>query len=50
MFAGDSEKIRQLEERIQSLTKDLHTMQSTMHGMNQRLYIHFFYIIYLLFI
>ncbi|XP_074542121.1 EMILIN-1-A [Halichoeres trimaculatus] len=34
---GDSEKIRQLEETIRGLTKDLHTMQLTIHGMNQRL-------------
>ena len=30
--------MRQLEEKIQRLTKDLHDMQSTMHGMNRRLH------------
>ncbi|XP_042359190.1 EMILIN-1a [Plectropomus leopardus] len=34
---GDSEKIRQLEETIRGLTKDLHNMQTTIHGINQRL-------------
>lgn len=31
---GDSDKIRQLEEKIQSLTKDLHNVQATLRGMN----------------
>ncbi|XP_035473482.2 EMILIN-1a [Scophthalmus maximus] len=34
---GDTEKIKQLEETMRGLTKDLHNMQTTMHGMNQRL-------------
>ncbi|XP_040920402.1 EMILIN-1a isoform X2 [Toxotes jaculatrix] len=34
---GDSEKIKQLEERIHGLTKDLHNVQTTLHGINQRL-------------
>ncbi|XP_068197995.1 EMILIN-1-A [Antennarius striatus] len=34
---GDSERIRQLEETIRSLTKDLHNMQTTIQGINQRL-------------
>ncbi|KAE8287083.1 EMILIN-1 Elastin microfibril interface-located protein 1 [Larimichthys crocea] len=34
---GDSEKIRQLEETIRSLTKDLHNMQTTIDGINQKL-------------
>ncbi|GAA6233909.1 EMILIN-1-like [Lates japonicus] len=34
---GDSEKIKQLEETIRGLTKDLHTMQTTIQDMNQRL-------------
>ncbi|XP_074471923.1 EMILIN-1-A isoform X1 [Sebastes fasciatus] len=34
---GDSEKIRQLEETIRGLTKDLHNMQTTINGINQRL-------------
>ncbi|KAM3877469.1 EMILIN-1b [Diretmus argenteus] len=33
---GDSEKMRQMEEKIQSLTKDLHDLQSTLRGMNDR--------------
>lgn len=33
----DSGKIRQLEETIRDLTKDLHTMQTTIHGINERL-------------
>lgn len=36
---GDTEKIRQLEETIRGLTKDLHSMQTTIHGINQRLYV-----------
>ncbi|XP_036437296.1 EMILIN-1a [Colossoma macropomum] len=35
---GDSDKIRQLEEKIHSLTKELHDMQSTMQGMNQKIH------------
>ncbi|XP_054474797.1 EMILIN-1a [Anoplopoma fimbria] len=34
---GDSEKIKQLEETIRGLTKDLHNMRTTIHGINQRL-------------
>uniref|UniRef100_A0A3P8T717 Elastin microfibril interfacer 1a n=1 Tax=Amphiprion percula TaxID=161767 RepID=A0A3P8T717_AMPPE len=34
--SSDQEKIRQLEETIRGLTKDLHTMQTTIHGINQR--------------
>ncbi|CAK6963153.1 EMILIN-1a [Scomber scombrus] len=34
---GDSDKVRQLEETINGLTKDLHNMQTTIHGINQRL-------------
>ncbi|XP_041951560.1 EMILIN-1a [Alosa sapidissima] len=35
---GDSDKMRQLEEKIESLTKDLYNLQSTMHGMSERLH------------
>ncbi|KAM6964989.1 EMILIN-1-A [Aplochiton taeniatus] len=35
---GESEKMRLLEEKIRSLTKDLHNMQTTMQGINQRLH------------
>ncbi|XP_022593507.1 EMILIN-1-like [Seriola dumerili] len=34
---GDNEKIRQLEETIRGLTKDLHNMQTTINGINQKL-------------
>lgn len=34
---GDNEKIRQLEDTIRGLTKDLHNMQTTINGINQRL-------------
>ncbi|KAL7388522.1 hypothetical protein ABVT39_015629 [Epinephelus coioides] len=34
---GDSERIRQLEDTISGLTKDLHNMKTTIHSMNQRL-------------
>ncbi|XP_026871731.2 EMILIN-1a [Electrophorus electricus] len=34
---GDSDKIRQLEEKIQSLTRDLQDVKSSLHGVNQRL-------------
>ncbi|KAI1897839.1 hypothetical protein AGOR_G00087400 [Albula goreensis] len=34
---GDNEKVKQLEEKIQSLTKDLHDLQSTMRGMNKKI-------------
>ncbi|XP_068609944.1 EMILIN-1-A [Brachionichthys hirsutus] len=34
---GDSERIRQLEETIRGLTKDLHNMKTTLQGINQRL-------------
>ncbi|XP_071238172.1 EMILIN-1-A-like isoform X1 [Salvelinus alpinus] len=33
---GDSDKTRQLEDKIQSLTKDLQDLQSTLRGMNER--------------
>ncbi|KAL6477256.1 hypothetical protein MHYP_G00130910 [Metynnis hypsauchen] len=33
---GDSEKMKQLEDKIQSLSKDLHDLQSTLRGMNER--------------
>ncbi|KAL4630433.1 EMILIN-1-like [Arapaima gigas] len=32
---GDSDKMRQLEEKIQSLTKELHDLQGTVRGMNE---------------
>lgn len=34
---GDREKVKQLEETIHGLTKDLHNMQTTIHDINQRL-------------
>ncbi|KAM4522720.1 EMILIN-1-A [Odontesthes bonariensis] len=34
---GDTERIRQLEDTIRSLTKNLHNMQTTINGINQRL-------------
>lgn len=34
---GDSERIRQLEDTIRGLTKELHNVQTTMHSINQRL-------------
>lgn len=36
---GDTEKIRQLENTIHGLTKDLSNMQTTINGINQRLYV-----------
>ncbi|KAJ8410302.1 hypothetical protein AAFF_G00202830 [Aldrovandia affinis] len=33
---GDSEKMRQLEDKIQSLTKDLHDLQSTLRDLNEK--------------
>lgn len=36
---GDTEKIRQLENTIHGLTKDLNNMQTTINGINQRLYV-----------
>ncbi|XP_062302401.1 EMILIN-1-A-like isoform X1 [Osmerus eperlanus] len=33
---GDNDKMSQLEDKIQSLTKDLHDLQSTLRGMNER--------------
>lgn len=33
---GDSEKVRQLEEKVQSLTKDLNDLQSTLQGMTEK--------------
>uniref|UniRef100_UPI003AAF4A4F EMILIN-1b n=1 Tax=Centroberyx gerrardi TaxID=166262 RepID=UPI003AAF4A4F len=33
---GDNEKMQQLEEKIQSLTKNLHDLQSTLRTMNER--------------
>lgn len=35
----NSEKFRNLEEAIRGLTKDLHSMQTTINGINQRLYV-----------
>ncbi|XP_063351765.1 EMILIN-1-A [Pelmatolapia mariae] len=35
---GDTEKIRQLENTIHGLTKDLNNMQTTINGINQRLH------------
>lgn len=32
----DSDKMKQMEEKIQRLTKDLHDLQSTLHTMNER--------------
>uniref|UniRef100_UPI0037E85912 EMILIN-1-A n=1 Tax=Semicossyphus pulcher TaxID=241346 RepID=UPI0037E85912 len=34
---GDTERIRQLEETIRGMSKDLNNMQTTIHGINQRL-------------
>ncbi|KAM9703856.1 EMILIN-1-A [Menidia menidia] len=34
---GDRERIQQLEDTIRGLTKDLHNMQTTIQGINQRL-------------
>nr|XP_061843392.1 EMILIN-1-A-like isoform X2 [Nerophis lumbriciformis] len=34
---GDREKVRQLEETISRLTKDLHSMQTSIHDVDQRL-------------
>lgn len=39
---GDAEKIRQLEETVRGLTKDLHNMQTSIHGIDQRLYVNVF--------
>nr|XP_033792643.1 EMILIN-1 [Geotrypetes seraphini] len=33
---GDSEKVKQLEEKVQTLTKELHDLQSTLQGMNEK--------------
>ncbi|XP_030630719.1 EMILIN-1b [Chanos chanos] len=33
---SDIDKMKQLEDKIQSLTKDLHDLQSTLRGMNER--------------
>ncbi|XP_073783599.1 EMILIN-1b isoform X2 [Danio rerio] len=33
---GDNDKMRQLEDKIQRLTKDLHDLQSTLRGMNEK--------------
>ncbi|XP_077366533.1 EMILIN-1-A isoform X1 [Festucalex cinctus] len=33
---GDSEKVRQLEETINGLTKDLHNIQTSIHDLNQK--------------
>ncbi|KPP71079.1 EMILIN-1-like, partial [Scleropages formosus] len=33
---GDSEKMRELEEKIQSLTKELYDLQDTVRGMNEK--------------
>ncbi|KAI4903592.1 hypothetical protein NFI96_001055 [Prochilodus magdalenae] len=34
--SGDGAKMKQLEDKIQSLTKELHDLQSTLRGMNER--------------
>ncbi|CAN9507799.1 unnamed protein product [Ophioblennius macclurei] len=34
---GDSEKIKQLEDTVRDLSKDLHNVQTTIHGINQKL-------------
>nr|XP_020487119.1 EMILIN-1-like [Labrus bergylta] len=34
---GDTERIRQLEDTVRGLTKDLHNMQTSINGMNQKL-------------
>ncbi|KAM3931424.1 EMILIN-1 isoform 1-T2 [Leptodactylus fuscus] len=33
---GDSEKVKQLEDKVQRLTKELQNLQSTMQGMNEK--------------
>ncbi|MBN3296448.1 EMILIN-1b [Amia ocellicauda] len=33
---GESDKVKQLEDKIQSLTKDLHDLQSTLRGLNDK--------------
>ncbi|XP_077148122.1 EMILIN-1 isoform X1 [Ranitomeya variabilis] len=33
---GDSEKVKQLEDKVQRLTKDLQSLQSTLQGMNEK--------------
>ncbi|KAM9315722.1 EMILIN-1 [Gastrophryne carolinensis] len=33
---GDSEKVKQLEGKVQQLTKELQTLQSTLQGMNEK--------------
>uniref|UniRef100_W5NG76 Elastin microfibril interfacer 1a n=1 Tax=Lepisosteus oculatus TaxID=7918 RepID=W5NG76_LEPOC len=33
---GDTDKVKQLEDKIQSLTKDLHDLQSTLRGLNEK--------------
>nr|DBA25420.1 TPA: hypothetical protein GDO54_009805 [Pyxicephalus adspersus] len=33
---ADSEKVKQLEDKVQRLTKELHTLQSTLQGMNEK--------------
>lgn len=33
---ADSEKVKQLEDKVQRLTKELQTMQSTLQGMNEK--------------
>uniref|UniRef100_A0A3Q0T8N3 Elastin microfibril interfacer 1a n=1 Tax=Amphilophus citrinellus TaxID=61819 RepID=A0A3Q0T8N3_AMPCI len=38
---GDTEKIKQLEDTVHGLTKDLNNMQTTINGINQRLYVLF---------
>lgn len=37
LCSGEAERIRQLEETIRSLSKELNTVQTTMQGINQRL-------------
>ncbi|XP_063773356.1 EMILIN-1 [Pseudophryne corroboree] len=33
---GHGDKVKQLEEKVQSLTKEIHNLQSTMQGMNEK--------------
>ncbi|MBN3325637.1 EMIL1 protein, partial [Atractosteus spatula] len=33
---SDTDKVKQLEDKIQSLTKDLHDLQSTLRGLNEK--------------
>ncbi len=35
---GDNDKMKQLEDKIQKLTKDLTDLQSTLRGMNEEMH------------